>query len=158
MYVVQLGILIIDAYSKGLNQVEISQKLSIPRSTVGADLGVLRRQCKTNVDTFINEHLPMEYESLKIGVTKLLKHSWEILEDENSSDKMVSVSIQSILSCYNFKRQLLESFTNMPSYNISEFIEEQNRQHPYLMESGNSSQAPPNAIESGREGNPEAIF
>ena len=98
---------VIELYSKGLSENEMSKALNIPRSPIGSDIRVMRQLARTNVQTFIEERLPWEHESLMTGVKQVLKRAWSVLEDEHSSEKAVVNAMHIILRCYEFKRQLL---------------------------------------------------
>jgi hypothetical protein len=67
---------VIELYSQGLTETETYKALNIPRSTIAADLRVLRRQAATNIKTFVEDKLAWEHESLKTGVKQVLKRSW----------------------------------------------------------------------------------
>ena len=42
-----------------------------------------------------------------VGITKLPRKTWDILEDEKSSEKAIANAMHLILNCYDFKRLLL---------------------------------------------------
>jgi hypothetical protein len=127
----------------------MAKVLQISRPTICSDIRVLRRQAKTNVKTYVEGSLPFEHESLMTGIKSVLKKAWSIVNNPNSSEKAVVNALHVILQVYTFKRQLLVDSTALMSPVVDDFIEEQNREL-YLQT--------PQAIVSGRDENPEAIF
>jgi hypothetical protein len=87
----------------------------------------LRQQARTNVKTFVEDRLPFEYESLMVGVKKVLKKAWDIVNDEHSSEKAVANALHTVMDCYAFKRQLLMDSTYIAPA-VRDFIEEQQRE------------------------------
>ena len=59
--------------SKGYSQREVSQTLQIGLATVNRDISYLRNQAKTNINRYIDEKLPEEYEKCLVGITSILK-------------------------------------------------------------------------------------
>jgi hypothetical protein len=118
---------VIDLYCQGLNETEMSKALNIPRSTIDSDIRVMRQQAKTNIKTFVEEKLPWEHESLMVGVKRVLKKAWDIVNDEYSSEKAVASALHIVMDCYAFKRQLLMDSTYIAPA-VRDFIEEQQRE------------------------------
>lgn len=52
---------------RGLNQRQIASALQVPLTDVNRDLKYLRMQAKANINKYINETLPLEYEQCLIG-------------------------------------------------------------------------------------------
>jgi transposase len=69
-----------DLYSKGYSQREISQVLQVGLATVNRDISYLRNQAKTNINRYIDERLPEEYEKCLVGLTSILKEAWNTLQ------------------------------------------------------------------------------
>lgn len=46
-----------------------------------------------------------------IGIKEILKRSWDIVNNEESSEKAKGNALNVILQCYSFKRQLLIDVT-----------------------------------------------
>lgn len=89
----------------------MSEKLNIPRSTINADIHVLRNAAATTIKTYIKDKLPFEHHALIIGIKEILKRSWDIVNNEESSEKAKGNALHVILQCYSFKRQLLIDVT-----------------------------------------------
>lgn len=102
----------------------MAKALNIPRGTINLDIRVLRQQVRTNVKSFGEERLPFEYESLMTGISSMLKKTWNVVNDESSTEKAVANTLHVVLDCYAFKRQLLMDVTSIAPA-IREFIEEQ---------------------------------
>lgn len=102
----------------------MAKALNIPRGTINLDIRVLRQQVRTNVKSFGEERLPFEYESLMTGISSMLKKTWNVVNDESSTEKAVANTLHVVLDCYAFKRQLLMDVTSIAPA-IRDFIEEQ---------------------------------
>jgi hypothetical protein len=111
---------IAELYSKGMSERSIAKQLDIPRSTINLDV---RRKALTYIKTF-EERLPYEYESMIAGVRLLLKKNWEILDNEESSDKAVASAAHIILTCYEkLSEQLKDEYEIMDGMNGAEGLE-----------------------------------
>jgi predicted transcriptional regulator len=61
--------------SKGQSQTEIARILQISESTISRDLDYLRQQSKNNIEKYIDDKLPEEYEKCMVGLTAILKEA-----------------------------------------------------------------------------------
>ena len=71
--------------SQGHSQPEISRILQVSLRTVNRDLSILRQQAKANVEEYVNEKLPEEFEKCLIGLNAILKQAWIISEKARST-------------------------------------------------------------------------
>ena len=61
--------------SKGHSQREIAQMLQVSNGTVNKDLFILRQQAKENIQRYIDERLPEEYEKCLVGINMIKKEA-----------------------------------------------------------------------------------
>lgn len=65
----------------------MSEVPGIPRSTIGQDLRVLRRQAAFNIRTYVEQDLPHEVEMLIQNTNVLLDIAWSSLEKDLEKGK-----------------------------------------------------------------------
>ena len=63
-----------------MSQVEIARKLQIYESTISRDIDYLKEQSKQNIRKYIDEKLPHEREKCLVGLTAILKETWNTIE------------------------------------------------------------------------------
>jgi hypothetical protein len=96
--------------SKGYSQREISQTLQVGLATVNRDISYLRNQAKTNIERYIDERLPEEYEKCLTGLTAITKEAWNTAHDpEYKREKLQALSLAK--ECYSMKLDLLTNAT-----------------------------------------------
>jgi hypothetical protein len=96
--------------SKGYSQREISQVLQVGLATVNRDVSYLRSQAKTNIERYIDERLPEEYEKCLVGLTSITKEAWDTAADtEDKREKIQALSLAK--ECYSMKMDLLTNAT-----------------------------------------------
>jgi hypothetical protein len=66
--------------SKGWTQADISKKLEIHPSTISLDVQYLKEQSKKELETHIEEKIPLEYTRAMTGLNSILKKANETLE------------------------------------------------------------------------------
>ena len=135
----------VELNAKGKSQQARADTLHVAASTVNSDLQVLRRQARTNIQTYVEHQLPFEHNSLMVGITKLPRKAWDILEDEKSSEKAIANAMHLILNCYDFKRSLL---VDMPDI---QGIHQSVTKHQQELELQSLSLRSPRSIISGPE-------
>ena len=118
--------MIMDLYAKGHNPHAIVEKMGMPRTSVYTDLGVIKRQARTNLDTWIEKELPLEYQNLYHNTRALLVGSWDIINDEHSSDRSVNNALNVVLDCCHFLRDLLADGTDIVG-GVKMYLENQER-------------------------------
>lgn len=96
--------------SKGYSQVEIARKLQIHESTISRDLDYLREQSKINLQKYVDEKLPEEYEKCLVGLTSILKEAWNTAQSsEDNRERIQALSLAK--DCYGMKLELLTNAT-----------------------------------------------
>lgn len=97
---------VLELSSKGYNQTEISKILQISISTISRDLSFIREEAKMHVKKYIDERLPEEYEKCLVGLTAILRESWDISrQTANNKEKIQALSLAK--ECYSMKLDLV---------------------------------------------------
>jgi Trp operon repressor len=85
--------------SKGYSQREISQTLQVGLATVNRDIAYLGQQAKSNIERYIDERLPEEYEKCLVGLNAITKEAWNTSEQtEDKREKTQALSLAK--ECY----------------------------------------------------------
>src|SRR6188472_3948559 len=96
--------------SQGNSQREISKILQVGIGTVNRDLSYLRQQAKSNIRKYIDERLPEEYEKCLVGLTAILRETWNTSQQtEDRREKILFLSLAK--ECYSMKLDLLTNAT-----------------------------------------------
>ena len=66
--------------SKGKSQSDIARTLQVAESTISNDLDYLGEESKQNIQKYIDNILPLEYEKTLAGLTAILKEMWSASE------------------------------------------------------------------------------
>src|SRR5215207_7452752 len=100
---------VLELSSQGYTEREIAEKLQpIAPVTVHRDLIYLRQQAQENLQKYIHETVPKEYQKCMVGMTQNLKHVLEI--GDKAADPKVKLQARAIANdCYRF---ILEMSTN----------------------------------------------
>ena len=69
---------VLELSSQGNSQPEISRTLQISLGTVNKDLSYLRQQAQENLQRYIQQKLPEDYQRCLNGLNQVLKLSWQI--------------------------------------------------------------------------------
>ena len=97
--------------SKGYSQSDIARVLQIDKSVICRDLAFLRQQSKQNIRKYIDERLPEEYEKCLVGLTVILRETWNMSQqpDIDKREKVQALSLAR--DCYMSKLDLLTNAT-----------------------------------------------
>jgi DNA-binding transcriptional regulator LsrR (DeoR family) len=98
---------IVELYSEGRNQSQIAQILKISQPTVFRDLQYQRRQSRNKVKTYLDEYVPFEHNTCQVGINKILRKAWDIINDDDSSENAVFKALSLAKDCYIVKNDLL---------------------------------------------------
>lgn len=104
---------VLDLSSKGYSGREIAKVLQISHPTIVRDVQFLRKQAKENISTYIDEQLPEEYHKCLIGITAIIKDSWDTAtKAESEGDRREQLQALAVAKeCYAMKLGLLSSAT-----------------------------------------------
>src|SRR5919202_1287809 len=101
---------VLELLSKGDSQSEIAKTLQVDLSVISRDVYFLRQQAKTNIERYIDERLPEEYEKCLVGLNAILKEAWDTAQDtEDKREKIHALSLAK--ECYSMKLELLTNAT-----------------------------------------------
>ncbi|HEX2614566.1 MAG TPA: LuxR C-terminal-related transcriptional regulator [Nitrososphaera sp.] len=90
---------VLELYSKGLTQTEISQQLGLSQSTISKDLKKIRRQAKKKVkDDILDDE--WEFARYLAGTDSAIKGMWEIAQDKEVSAKSRIEALAHIMEFY----------------------------------------------------------
>ena len=106
---------------KGLNQRQIANSLKVSDYTVSMDISQLRKEARANIETHLQDRLPIEYQQCMAGINQVLKMSWEIAgsidmnDNYDNSSKTTSLEdsktrLQALAlanDCYKYKMDLV---------------------------------------------------
>ena len=102
---------VLELYSQGNNQSEISRILQISIATINRDIFYLRRESKQNIQRYIDEKLPEEYSKCLVGLDLLLKESWNISQEPDIERREKIQALSLAKDVYSTKLDLLTNCT-----------------------------------------------
>ena len=102
---------VLELSSEGRSQPQIASILQVSLGTVNRDLQHLKRLAKTNISKYINETLPLEYETCLIGLNAILAKTWDIANSPRSNEREKLQSISVGIQAYSMKIDLLTNAT-----------------------------------------------
>ena len=97
----------LELLSKGYSQTEIANNLQVDTSTISRDVSFIREQSKENIKKYVDEKLPEEYEKCLIGISSILKESWELSNSAKEDKKLKIQALSLAKECYSQKLDLL---------------------------------------------------
>jgi DNA-binding transcriptional regulator LsrR (DeoR family) len=87
---------VLELLSKGhTSQAEIARTLNISEPTVSRDIKFLKEQAQEELQTHIQERLPLEYTRAMVGMNNVLKRASEILEQ--ATDNKIKLEAMKLL-------------------------------------------------------------
>jgi hypothetical protein len=87
---------VLEKLSLGYNQSEIARELKLHPSTISLDCQYLKQKARDNLQTHIDERLPLQYEESYIGLKRIMKRAEEISNKpgEKSSDVLHALALK----------------------------------------------------------------
>ena len=80
--------------------------MQIPKSTISKDIQYLRQQAKENIQRYVDQRLPEEYEKCLVGLTAILRDAWNTSQQtEDRREKIQALSLAK--ECYSMKLDML---------------------------------------------------
>jgi hypothetical protein len=106
---------VLEFASKGYTHGDIAKILHVDRSVISRDITYLNQQAKENVQKYIDVKLPAEYEKCIMGLTSILKESWDMAQQQDIErpEKIQALSLAK--ECYTTKLELLTNSTILQS-------------------------------------------
>lgn len=102
---------VLELLSQGNNQAEISRILKVGTATISRDIFFLRREAKSNIERYVNERLPEEYEKCLVGLTTILNEAWNISQQVDIENKEKVQALSLVKECYTTKMDMLTNVT-----------------------------------------------
>ena len=102
---------VLELSSEGHSQPQIASILQVSLGTVNRDLQHLKRLAKANISKYINETLPLEYETCLIGLNAILTRTWDIANNPHSNERDRLRAISVTMQAYSMKIDLLSNAT-----------------------------------------------
>src|SRR5215208_1052096 len=78
---------VLELSSEGYTQREIASKLQVDLTAVNRDIHFLRQQAQENLQKHIQERISEEYQKAVVGINKVLKTCWNIINKDTTDDK-----------------------------------------------------------------------
>ncbi|HET7284805.1 MAG TPA: helix-turn-helix domain-containing protein [Nitrososphaeraceae archaeon] len=72
---------VLELYSQGNSQSEISRQLQLSVATINRDIFYIRRESKEAIKTYLTEKLPEEFSKCLVGLNLILKESFDIAHE-----------------------------------------------------------------------------
>jgi hypothetical protein len=102
---------VLELASRGYTQSDIGKMLHVDSSVISRDITYLNQQSKENIQRYIDEKLPNEYEKCLLGITAILKEAWAMTY-QNDIDRREKIQALSLAKeCYNMKLEMLTNST-----------------------------------------------
>lgn len=102
-------------------QQDIAEKLQLNKSILSRDIAQLRIQAKKNIQKYINQRLPEEYEKCLVGINSIMKEAWNTsTETQDNREKIQALSLPK--DCYSMKLDLLTNANVVDD--VIKFVEE----------------------------------
>jgi hypothetical protein len=96
---------------KGYTQRDIAAALQVSLGLIEKDMAFLRLTAKENIQKFIDEYLPAEYENCLDGLSNIMKEAWAVSTDSKSDKRERLQALSLAKECYAMKLDLLSSAT-----------------------------------------------
>ena len=97
---------VLELDAQGNSIMEIAKILHISHGTVDNDLSYLRKQAQENLQKHIQERIPEEYQKAVVGINKVLKTCWNIINKDTTDDKTRLQALALINDCNKYKMEL----------------------------------------------------
>jgi predicted transcriptional regulator len=102
---------VLELISKGNTQREIAEMLHVSEATICKDLEYLKEQSKENIRKYVDEKLPNEYEKCLVGLTAILRESWNMAQQQDVERREKIQALSLAKECYTTKLELLTNST-----------------------------------------------
>jgi hypothetical protein len=86
---------VLSKLAKGYSQAEIAKELQLHPSTISLDVQFLKEQAQRDLQTHVQERLPLEYARAMTGMNNVLKRASEILDQ--ATDNKVKLEAMKLL-------------------------------------------------------------
>jgi transcriptional regulator len=93
---------VLELSSQGYTQSEIAKTLQVSQPSVNRDLTYLAKQAHENLQTHIQQTLPLEYKRCMNGINQVLKQAWQISQSPEVKKEDRSAALSLANNCYKF--------------------------------------------------------
>jgi hypothetical protein len=90
---------VLSKLAKGYSQAEIAKELQLHPSTISLDVQFLKEQAQRDLQTHVQERLPLEYARAMTGMNNVLKRASEIL-DQATDNKVKLEAMKLLMDLY----------------------------------------------------------
>ena len=97
---------VLELSSQGRTEREIAQILKVGTGTVYRDVVYLNKQAQDSLKTYVQEHLPEQYQKCVNGLNQVLKMGWNIVNNDSSSAANRLQGLSLINDCYKYLMDL----------------------------------------------------
>ena len=94
-----------DYLVKGVNQTEIAELLQVSNGTITNDIIYLRNQAREQIQTHLQERIPIEYNQCISGIDEILKNAWDIATKSDEKIRLQALTLAN--ECYRHKMDLI---------------------------------------------------
>ena len=93
---------VLELSSQGYTQSDIAKTLQVSQPSVNRDLAYIAKQAQENLQTHIQQTLPLEYKRCMNGINQVLKQAWQISQSSEvkKEDRLAALSLAN--NCYKF--------------------------------------------------------
>jgi hypothetical protein len=103
---------VMELLSKGeSNQSHIARVLQVDKSVICRDITALNQQSKEDIKKYVDEKLPNEYEKCLVGLTAILRESWDMAQQPDIDRREKIQALALAKECYTTKLELLTNAT-----------------------------------------------
>jgi hypothetical protein len=85
--------------------------MQVSLGTVNKDIFILRQRAKENIERYVNERLPEEYEKCLVGLTAILREAWDMSHQVDIENKEKVQALSLAKECYTTKMDMLTNVT-----------------------------------------------
>jgi hypothetical protein len=99
--------MVFEMSAKGMSGNDIASELKISEPTISRDIQYIRQKCKTNLQNYIQEELPEQYEHTLYAMNLLIKEIWQIYNEPENDNRSRLQAISLLRDCYTSRLELL---------------------------------------------------
>lgn len=100
---------VLELIAQAIPQNEIAQKLGVSPATISLDMQYLSETAKSNIQTHIEERIPMQYEECNAGLKFILRKAHEMINKSTSKPQEALTAMSLAVDIYG---RLMDLSTN----------------------------------------------
>jgi len=102
---------VLELASQGLSQTEIAFKINCSQALVSLDLQFLKCQAASNIKTWVDELIPLEFNKTIAGYNLIIKTAWQAAQNDNVDVRDRLAALQLLASAYEQKMNMMSNST-----------------------------------------------